>query len=453
MSSPLFIQCNHCVTGYVGQPLDNGQCYKKLAIDVVSNFSLLANHTISLALGPNYLYSDVDVHVTFVVVEGTLVVYSTTDSDAVKVVTKTNTGTHDVQFDASSTLRFSRESPRFYHRNTDSVLRSIFRDDFSHHVVDSFSGDVSGSFNHEIIRKQVSQSVLSSDANGDIQQVIVGERQTLLIPHTDNNFLSSTHYFTILARGNAMFFVYFEQNAPRLNLYVFFGVFFSSFMLFSTIIISIWRFIHFVSEWRRRRRARRRQQRRRHRPFSKVYIYFGDSTIYKVCKHSEPKFNKKHNNDSSKGTHKTLHVAKSGTKNSREDSCCGPISTRQDLRRKNQSERQDVIELELKSTNTSTVTANAQSFPRTQLVTQKKQQLFGEEVHKRPVCIQPTKDELACVTTYIVRQPSRKYPICVGSALVDYQTGANTGGTKKKKRRMNFKKNNRCVPEVSSSQV
>ena len=50
-------------------------------------------------------------HVTFVVVEGTLVVYSTTDSDAVKVVTSTNTGTHDVQFDAISILRFLRESP------------------------------------------------------------------------------------------------------------------------------------------------------------------------------------------------------------------------------------------------------------------------------------------------------------------------------------------------------
>ena len=48
LSSLLFsgIQCNHCVTGYVGQPLDNGQCYKKLTIiNAVSNFSLLANHT------------------------------------------------------------------------------------------------------------------------------------------------------------------------------------------------------------------------------------------------------------------------------------------------------------------------------------------------------------------------------------------------------------------------
>ena len=43
--------------------------------------------------------------------------------------------------------------------------------------------------------------------------------------------------------------------------------------------------------------------------------------------------------------------------------------------------------------------------------------------------------------------------LLVANYVTDYQAGANTGGTKKKKRRMNFKKNNRCVPEVSSSQV
>ena len=88
-------------------------------------------------------------------------------------------------------------------------------------------------------------AVLSSKVNGNIHQMVVGERQTLSFHTLMSVFISSIYYFTILARGNAMFFVYFEQNAPRLNLYIFFSVFFS---------------------------------------------------------------------DKSKGTHKTLHVAKSGTK-------------------------------------------------------------------------------------------------------------------------------------------
>jgi len=119
-----------------------------------------------------------------------------------------------------------------------------------------------------------------SSANNTVHDVILRRRQYLVIKHTEHSFDLSTRFYVSIfpAEGEVDTWYSFavEQNQLQINLFVFFSVFFSSFMLLYVVIA--------VGAWAYKIRSERLQETEREielqlmaqRPFGSVAVHLQD---------------------------------------------------------------------------------------------------------------------------------------------------------------------------------
>ena len=87
-------QCNRCVLGYVGNPINNSQCYKESLSGNIVNYTLQSNEVIFLAIGRN-VRDDSSSYLSFAVQQGVIDVYVASGSSAVQLV-KTASGRRQI---------------------------------------------------------------------------------------------------------------------------------------------------------------------------------------------------------------------------------------------------------------------------------------------------------------------------------------------------------------------
>ena len=260
-------QCNRCLTGYVGSPANSNQCYSQLSINTVQNFTLFAKQSLALAVGLDYFVSDVDVTVTFVLEYGSLQIYEALSSSAVYVEVNEDTfeDTVTVRPGFGLTTRTRREA------ESDSIFQLP---DIDRSKVKS-KEDTSFYRIKMITPRQVSSEPVF-DQSGVVLHNVVSNRYSFVIPHSDLNFHSSRHYLTIFASRptGARFFIYYRQDSPEPNYFVYFGVLMSSFVLALSLGLVMWKLYKVGKARRDRIRARHLEELRGNRPYAKVHVYF-----------------------------------------------------------------------------------------------------------------------------------------------------------------------------------
>jgi len=105
----------------------------------------------------------------------------------------------------------------------------------------------------------------------------VANRLVLMLPNTAHRLKVSRFYLVVAGASNTSHgIVYFRQDQPHIDLFVFFSVFFSCFFLFLAACVLMWKAKQAVD----RRRSRHRRQIEMHdmasRPFASALVYMRD---------------------------------------------------------------------------------------------------------------------------------------------------------------------------------
>ena len=338
-----------------------------------------------MAVGRNLDFSNFDIYLTFVIVQGGIDIYSSTNSMAVRVVEDDKTGFHHViipsevgKMSSSQTRRSTNES--YHHQMTPDMSR--------------------------LSKREIYSNVLSYAENSDVYHVYTDERLTLVIPHTEPNFQATQHYLTIFAREETTFYFEYAQFSPRLNYFVFFNLFFSTVTLLPNLLIVLWKFVYFLVRRRRASINEQLRQRRANRPLSSVVL----------CLHNRKRLKTKDKVDVSRPDI-DIKECEDKTANSQ------PTSTRN-----NESSSPAERQSDLTSGNRSKLKILRR---RNNKKTAEKLNLFSLQVW--PVAMQPTLDEMASVHSIIVELPAKNSSrvLCVGSTLVTYSKQKENMSTQK----------------------
>ena len=431
------LQCSLCESGYAGNPRNNGQCYRQVISSIVGAFSLPANQTTSFYFGPGsdgYFFSNVDVHAALVVARGILDVYISTDPSDVMVTLNRETWVHELSFQPGVSL-------------VDPSSRG--RRELHHTRRQEDSDQSRKSSDRRQDRQGIQHSLLSSSPDVGLYHFVVDDRLSLVVSHDQEDFSSSDYYITVQAEEDSQFFFYYRQDVPRLNIYIFFSIFECLFVLGSTLLVMAYQVGVFFIRRRRRRRERRRRERRANRPLVKLLLYLGEKkrvstkkkksvlkqtslppleeeklkSAFDVNKEREQVNEGKSVNG---GTKKRVRIADTAYSCSREAGA---------------------IELETHSVAGASKDATAVKNKKKR----KYQILSPDDICRWPVCIQPTANEVVCLSTVLVQLPSRSKKslgqLCSGTAMFVYPKASfDEQDRERGKRKLRLRRKHRLAP-------
>ena len=130
---------------------------------------------------------------------------------------------------------------------------------------------------YELIERTASEFVtFVSVPHPDMFLIVRGVRNRLVImlPNTAHH-LKVSRFYVILAgsTGTSYGILYFRQDQPHIDLFVFFSVFFSCFFLFLAACVLLWKAKQVVDRQRSRHRRQIEMQDMASRPFASVLVH------------------------------------------------------------------------------------------------------------------------------------------------------------------------------------
>lgn len=378
---PTCLQCSMCENGYVGHPTDGSHCYRQQDLNDISDVALPFSQASLLAVGRNIKFSNSDITLTFAVVTGDIGVYVTTNDKAVRLVEKNGQpGLFSVDIQGGV-----------------DVLSRVQRDI----IVDSSGETAKG--NSGIVKRELQFDSLSSRlTNGPVYHYEVDERLTLVIPHDQPDFEQAFHYITVYAQVDSRFMFDYRQTTPRLNLYVFFSLFFSCVVFVSTMLVLSWKLLQFIVEQRIAALDRKMRERRSNRPLYSIIAYLHDG----------------------KGP-----IGGSGVDGVNAVDNADLVYQEVDAKLKSKS----VLLLDGKPTYITKKPKGRGGMGGANVSKRKSKavSLDPSELEVWPVAMQPTADERASVHSLIVQLPSSgkslRHVVCVGSTLVTFRGPGKEG--------------------------
>lgn len=373
-----------CENGYVGHPTDGSHCYRQQDLNDVSDITLPFSRASLIAVGRNLKFSNSDITLTFAVVAGDIDVYVTTNDKAVRLVKSSGqAGLFSIDIQGGV-----------------NVLSRVRRDIMTGVIVNSGDETTPIMSDYGIAKRELLSDTLSSDLNdGPVYHYQVDERLTLVIPHDQPDFEQAFHYITVYTPVNSRFLFDYRQTTFRINLYVFFSLFFSCVVFMSIMLVSSWKLLHFIAEQRLAALDRRMRERRSNRPLYSIiaYLHDGKGTV---------------------GESKAAGVSAA-------DLAYQEIDAK--LRSKS------VLLLDGKPTYITKKPKGRGGVGGANVRKRKSKvvTLDPSELEMWPVAMQPTADQRASVHSLIVQLPSSgkslRHAVCVGSTLVTF-TGPEKGG-------------------------
>lgn len=359
-----------CSNGYVGNPLRNSQCYKQQELNKPSTFTLPRGQATFVAVGRDLVYPNFDAMLSFVVIEGEIEVYISTESTAVKVIEDSNSFQHRIII-PDGVNRVSRTRGDHVTRSEDHVTRHA---------------------------RELQSDYLPSSENSPLFHYQVDERLTLIVSHDQPEFERAFHFITVYAQDGATFILEFSQNPPQLNLYIFFGLFFSTVALMSSLLIGSWKLFRVIVEARQAALEKQLRESRANRPLYDVTLYLHDGEehtgeVAAVDSAQVDASSKKHEYQAVEERLRSKSVL------ILEDR---PTYITKRRKRKNETPRN--TSSNLRNRNKKSVTS-----------------VDPSEIQVWPITMQPTSDLRASVHSVVVQLPSAKsfrHALCVGSTLV-----------------------------------
>lgn len=375
----------------MGIPINGSQCYKQLSVNHRTKVTLATRHASFIAVGRDMIYSNFDATLTFVVLSGKFDIYISTNSRAVRVTEERGSGSHSVSVS----------------QGTEVVSRSR-RNVAAERLMVPHGPKSRDTKSRDITKRRLLSGSVSSAANSLVYHYQVDERLTLSIPQEEPEFQQVFHYVTFYAQRDSTLIFEYQQLAPRLNLYIFFGLFFSTVTLMSGLMVASWGLLRFILGQRQAAAERELRLRRANRPLHSVNVYLHDG------KGVDERPTSAH---ASTVTSKELEYQELDNKLCSKSLLVLGGKPRYITKRKKKCQCSGGLKLENRTgLNLRKRKKQVESFDP-----------FSSEVW--PVTMQPTADQRASVHSLIVQLPTAKssgHMLCAGSALVSFSEEASS---------------------------
>lgn len=257
-------QCSSCKDSFLGESTDGHQCYSRMEVDVdycfnpehhidcgVSADPLLQGRTVFYAVQPKYL--NVNIRITIDITQGGVDVYFSPNDKTFVVDLNRETWFHEVKLDKNFKAHGNHgQYTQYQFNNVYYYLRK----------------EVASDTNKFITLEQVNTTLNVSD----VRFLLV-----ITLPLDVHNLEKSQFYMIIYGRGDAYSNqtygkLFFRQDQPHIDLFVFFSVFFSCFFLFLAFCVLIWKIKQTVDTQRSRQQRAREMQHMASRPFAGVLV-------------------------------------------------------------------------------------------------------------------------------------------------------------------------------------
>ena len=291
-------QCSKCKEYFLGSPSNGHQCYYQMIVDKEYCLDprsqskcdnpkpLNMGHTVFFAVQPKFM--NVNIRLVLDITKGSVNVYFSSRDDIFIVAldkSKDNAWNHKVELDSKYSLKVDMML------DTKPLNRNYAAKGFSLHSYLNIASGGKGApcdhlgcnINHERRHRKGGGSskgngtesifyrLIERDAEGLKTFVTVSEptdilkvnnvtnRLVITLPQDGHDLRSAKFYLIIEGKGDhfadSAGSVFFRQDQPRIDLFVFFSVFFSCFFLFLAVCVVVWKIKQNIDH----RRARRRQ--------------------------------------------------------------------------------------------------------------------------------------------------------------------------------------------------
>lgn len=263
-------QCSKCKEYFIGDPTNGHHCYRQMTVDKEYCFdpdtqtncnqnpgALLRGRTVFFAVQPRYL--NVDIRITIDVTLGAADVYFSS-SEKTFTVNVQNMGIHAVELDSEFTTPPPSLQSRF--RSRRSIFNSTSNTSHPHITLEATNF-------HTYHTVQETGAILMFKN--------VRSRLVVTLPLDQHDLRTSKFYLIIYGQGNGRGGgtygnLYFRQDQPHIDLFVFFSVFFSCFFLFLAMCVLLWKFKQAIDTQRSRQRQQKEMLHMASRPFAKVLV-------------------------------------------------------------------------------------------------------------------------------------------------------------------------------------
>ncbi|XP_072048547.1 multiple epidermal growth factor-like domains protein 8 [Amphiura filiformis] len=289
-------QCSTCKELFAGTPTEGRQCYRQMHVEQDNCFEPITQNNCPLDAGATlpqgrssffYVqpkYTNLDIRLTVDVTVGALDVFLTYDESVFRVFVNQTSGVHTIDYNPDlQYLDVERREKR------DIFGQSDFRNDRqrrSSQLVDPDAQELNTGTTEEPVVLQVVETLAKgintfvTVENGHFISVVKSLRNRLVVslPHQFHQLKTKKFYIALLSHGTewsnaTQGIMYFRQDQPQIDLFVFFSVFLSCFFLFLAVLVVAWKIkVGFEARNDRRMRALEMEH-RASRPFGKVMVY------------------------------------------------------------------------------------------------------------------------------------------------------------------------------------
>ncbi len=229
-------------------------------------------------------YTNLDIRLTVDVTVGALDVFLTYDESVFRVLVNRTSGVHFIEYNPE--LEYvdveSREKRDIFASSDSKYVRQRR----SSNVVDPDAQELNVGTTEEPVVLQIFETIAKgintfvTVENGHFISVVKNLRNRLVVslPHQFHQLKTKKFYIALLSHGTEWHnatqgIMYFRQDQPQIDLFVFFSVFLSCFFLFLAVLVVAWKIkVGFEARNDRRMRALEMEH-RASRPFGKVMVY------------------------------------------------------------------------------------------------------------------------------------------------------------------------------------
>ena len=285
------LQCSECIDGFLGSSTDDHQCYRQmiverdLCLDPTTQMNchsgpspLMWGRTVFFGVQPKYL--NVDIRITLDITSGGVDLYFSQFDDTYVVDVDWPTGIHDVSIDPK--YHYRDITPAEIARHSRSLRRNRRRKrDATNDTTTPSSTEVDPERTY-ILEEKIARDFNSfiTIEHRDTFLIVrdIRDRLVITLPNEIHNLKISRFYLVLLGVGSTTHNetygnLFFRQDQPHIDLFVFFSVFFSSFFKFLATCVLIWKLKQGVDTRRSRVRRRLEMEHMASRPFSTVQVF------------------------------------------------------------------------------------------------------------------------------------------------------------------------------------
>ncbi|RWS24454.1 hypothetical protein B4U80_04898, partial [Leptotrombidium deliense] len=273
------LQCSKCKEYFLGVPTHGHQCYRHMFLDRDYCFDtetqeecnrkpnpLLLKRTVFFAVQPRYM--NVDIRIVVDVSQGALDFYLSAKEDTFVVDVDKNTGVHNVWLDSHYSCEYEEDS-----KDLIILRKNNSFNDSSFATVSTVHQGPPLYIKHYLVNG-ITTYITVTNPNELLVVRGLENRLVVTIPQEVHDLRSTRFYIILRGTASETFGnLFFRQDQSRIDLFVFFSVFFSCFFLFLASCVVVWKVKQAFDMRRARRLHAAEMKHMASRPFASVLVY------------------------------------------------------------------------------------------------------------------------------------------------------------------------------------